>query len=232
MIKNLVVSALFAGFAAGLIAAMLQLAFVQPVLLEAELYESGQLTHFAVGEGAHDHASHDHGDAPEAAAMTRNALSILFTALLYTGYGMIMVAGMALAARSGHATNARRGLLWGVAGFVAFHLMPAAGLPPELPGSAAVDLNARQIWWFATAIASVVALALISFGHGWAMMALAVVLLLAPHIIGALAPQKFIGVVPPELAAEYAGRTLAVGLAAWAVLGTFAGFFWNRMEKD
>ena len=38
-------SALFAGFAAGLIAAALQLYFVQPVLLHAELYEGGDLTH-------------------------------------------------------------------------------------------------------------------------------------------------------------------------------------------
>ena len=46
MFSRILVSALFAGFLAGLIAALLQLVFVQPVLLHAELYESGALNHF------------------------------------------------------------------------------------------------------------------------------------------------------------------------------------------
>jgi predicted cobalt transporter CbtA len=51
---------------------------------------------------------------------------------------------MALAARSGHDLDARRGLLWGLGGFAALHLAPAVGLPPELPGMASADLAARQ----------------------------------------------------------------------------------------
>lgn len=48
MLSKLLVSALFAGAAAGLIAGLLQLVFVQPVLLHAELYENGTLAHFGV----------------------------------------------------------------------------------------------------------------------------------------------------------------------------------------
>ena len=81
MFFRLITSALFAGAAAGLIAALLQLAFVQPVLLHAERFESGDLVHFDVaseqsantaahshdhgtGETAADGHSHDHGAAP------------------------------------------------------------------------------------------------------------------------------------------------------------------------
>ena len=46
MLTRIVTSALFAGAAAGLVAALLQFIFVQPVLLHAELYESGALQHF------------------------------------------------------------------------------------------------------------------------------------------------------------------------------------------
>ena len=46
MLKNMLSSALIAGVAAGLIAALLQFVFVQPVLLHAELYEGGELVHF------------------------------------------------------------------------------------------------------------------------------------------------------------------------------------------
>jgi predicted cobalt transporter CbtA len=46
MFQKIVTSALFAGFCAGLLATLLHLVFLQPVLLHAELYEGGDLTHF------------------------------------------------------------------------------------------------------------------------------------------------------------------------------------------
>ena len=62
MLGRIVTSALFAGFAAGLIAALLQLALVQPVLLEAEQFETGART--LVETGTQDPAGpavHEHG---------------------------------------------------------------------------------------------------------------------------------------------------------------------------
>lgn len=228
-------SALFAGFAAGLIAAVLQFAFVQPVLLQAELYESGELVHF--GADADATAGSDQGEDDRAAAqddgdgasgLARNGLSVVFSALIYAGYGLVLVSGFALAARHGLRITARSGLLWGVAGFVAAQLAPAAGLAPDLPGSAAADVVARQVWWFGTVAASALGLALVAFGKGWAHWGIAAVLLLAPHVIGAPLPDTLSGVAPPELAGEFAARALSVGLAAWAVLGLLAGHFWSR----
>ena len=46
MVKNLFVSAICAGIAAGLLASVLQFTFVIPVLLEGELYETGARVHF------------------------------------------------------------------------------------------------------------------------------------------------------------------------------------------
>ncbi len=232
MIRQLIASAVFAGFAAGLIAAALQLVFVQPLLLEAELYESGALIHFAGEADAHDHATHAHPDPSGAFDLARAGLSVLFSTLVYTGYGLLLVAGFALAARYGLLVDARRGLLWGVAGFVAVQLAPAAGLPPELPGSAGAEITSRQIWWFSTAGVSVLGLALIAFGRGWPLMLIAVAALLAPHIIGAPHAAAMTGTAPPELAGAFAGRTLAVGLAAWALLGTIAAYFWQQLDKD
>jgi cobalt transporter subunit CbtA len=231
MTQKLFASALFAGVAAGLIAAALQLAFVQPVLLEAELYESGERVHFAEAQdAAHDHSDHDHSQdqGAEPGELTRNLWSVAFSALVYVGYGLILVAGFALAARFGVSVDARTGLLWGVAGYVAAHLAPAAGLPPELPGSSAAEVMPRQIWWFATVAATAAGIALIAFGKGMTHFALAALLILAPHAIGAPHPTVLAGVAPPELAGMFAGRTLAVGLAAWAVLGATAGWLWSR----
>ncbi len=222
MFSRILVSGIFAGFAAGLIAALLQLVFVQPVLIHAELYETGQLTHFGSAKAAGAHAAAGGID------LVRDGLSVLFTTLTYTGYALILVAAMALAEARGTGIPVRQGLLWGLAGFASVQFAPAVGLPPELPGSAAGDLDLRQLWWFGTAAATAAGLATIAFGRGWAMRGVAVLLILAPHVIGAPHPASFSGPAPPELASLFAVRALGVGLVAWVLLGLFAAHFWGR----
>ncbi|SLN59745.1 putative cobalt transporter subunit (CbtA) [Roseovarius litorisediminis] len=221
MFSRIVTSALLAGFCAGLLAALLQLMFLQPVLLHAELFETGKLVHFG-GQLADAHP-----DLPGFDLM-RDGLSALFWTLLQVGYALILVACMAFAAERGVVIDARRGLLWGLAGFIAVQFAPAFSLPPEVPGAAYVDLTARQVWWWGTAIATAVAMALIAFGTGAGMWGAAVVLLLAPHLIGAPQPEAFAGSVPPELASMFAARALGVGLASWALTGLLGGYFWQR----
>lgn len=253
MLGRIVTSALFAGFLAGLVAALLQLTLVQPVLLQAEEFESGARTLASAAapaaemaqadahaaEAGHDHgaAVHQHGaeDAETRIggfAPVRDGLSLLFSVVIYTGYAFLVVAAMALAADRGVAITARRGILWGLAGYVAFQLAPAVGLPPEVPGSVAADLAARQVWWVATVLCSGLGLALIGFGRGWTAWGFAVALLAAPHIVGAPEAPGFSGVVPSELAGEFAARALGVGMAAWAVLGLACGHFWQREAAD
>lgn len=223
MFQKILTSALLAGFCAGVLAAALQLVFLQPVLLHAELYEGGDLVHF----GAESISA-----SPELPGFSpmRDGLSLLFSALIYVGYGLVLVGAMALAAERGVKITARSGVIWGLAGFIAVHFAPAASLPPEVPGVAYTDITLRQIWWWGTVIATAVALGLIAFGRGWGAWGAAVILLLAPHIIGAPHPEAFTGPVPPELAALFASRALAVGMAAWAMLGLFAGHFWASDE--
>lgn len=258
MFLRILTSALFAGAAAGLIAALLQLAFVQPVLLHAELYESGARVHFdgaSASAGQHDdghkHAggnpakddTHSHGDAHshdeaqahdgdhdhgDASALMRNGMSILFAMLTYTGYALILVAAMVLAETRGATITARTGILWGLGGFVVFHLAPGFSLAPEVPGVAAADITMRQIWWFATVGTAAVGIWLIAFGHNWIAWGVAVLLLLAPHVIGAPEPDVLAGPVPPEIAALFASRALGVGMAAWVMVGCLAGYFWHR----
>ncbi|WP_299876734.1 CbtA family protein [uncultured Sulfitobacter sp.] len=221
MTSRFLISALFAGACAGVIAALLQYVFVQPVLLHAELYEGGELVHF----GAEPVSAHPELPGFDA---VRDGLSIVFTMLIYTGYALMMVAAMGLAEERGAQINARTGIVWGVAGFVAFHLAPGFTLAPEVPGVAAADVGARQIWWFATVGTAAVAMWLVAFGQNWMAWGIAAILLAAPHVIGAPEPDTFTGPVPTEIAALYAARALGVGLAAWVLLGMFAGYFWQR----
>lgn len=222
MFGRILTSALFAGAAAGLIAAVLQLLFVQPVLLHAELYESGELVHF----GAEAVSAHPELPGIFAEPM-RDLLSILFTMLTYTGYAIILVALMSVAEKQGHEITARTGVLWGLAGFIAFHFAPGLTLAPEVPGVAAAEVGARQIWWTATVAAAGIAMWLIAFGKGWTFYVAAAVLLMAPHLIGAPEPESFAGPVPTEIGALFAARAFGVGMAAWVLVGTFAGHFWQ-----
>lgn len=225
MFTRLLTSALFAGAAAGLIAALLQLYFVQPVLLHAELYESGQLVHFGAETAVP--AVQDLGGVDP----VRDGLSVIFTMLVYCGYALVMLPLMALAQDRGARIDARTGLIWGLAGFVAVHFAPGFTLAPEVPGVAAADVHDRQIWWFATVLAAGIALWLIAFGTSWAAWGAAVVLLLAPHVIGAPEPETFTGPVPTEIGALFAARAYGVGMAAWVMLGAFAGCFWARESR-
>jgi cobalt transporter subunit CbtA len=221
MFARILTSGLLAGAAAGLIAALLQLVFVQPILLHAELYESGALVHFgAAPVSAHQDVG---GFDP-----LRDGLSIAFTIAVYCGYALLLVAAMALAARRGTVVTARQGIVWGIAGFLVFHFAPGFTLAPEVPGVAAADVHARQAWWFATAAAAAVALWLIAFGRGWLWWGIAVILLLAPHLIGAPEPDQFTGPVPTELGGLFASRAFGVGLVAWVLVGLFAGYLWQR----
>lgn len=224
MLSKLLTSALFAGAAAGLIAGLLQLVFVQPVLLHAELYEGGALVHFGAA------AVSAFPDLPPFDPV-RDLLSIVFTMLTYTGYAMMMVALMLLAEERGADVNARTGIIWGVAGFVTAHLAPGFSLAPELPGSAAADVGARQIWWYGTVAATGVAMWLLAFGRNWAIWGTAVILLVAPHLIGAPQPDTFTGPVPTELSSLFAARALGVGLAAWVLLGCFAAYFLDKEQR-
>ena len=226
MFTRILTSGLLAGAAAGLIAGLLQLYFVQPVLLHAELYESGKLVHF--GAGGAVSASQDVGGFDP----MRDGLSIAFTIAIYCGYGLILVAAMALATQRGIVVTARQGIVWGIAGFVVVHFAPGFKLAPEVPGVAAADVHARQAWWFATVASAAVAVWLIAFGRSWPVWAIAAVLLLAPHVIGAPEPEQFTGPVPTEIGALFAGRAFGVGLVAWIFVGLFAGHFWHRDSAE
>jgi len=225
MFTKILTSGLFAGVAAGLLVGLLQLVFVQPVLLHAELYESGELVHF--GATAVSAIQPFPGIDP-----LRDGLSVGFTIVVYSGYALILVAAMAVAAMRMETTiTARSGILWGIAGFAVVQLAPGFTLAPEVPGVAAADVYERQIWWFLTVAAAAIAVWFIAFGKSWKSWGASVVLLLVPHLLGAPQPDVFTGPVPTEIGALFASRAFGIGFAAWVLLGLFAGYFWNRESE-
>lgn len=240
MMMNRFVTALLAGAVVGAFAAMLHFAFLERLITMSELYEKGALAHFS-GEAqaiadrdSHTHGyarDHDRADAkyeiregvePSGSVLTRNLMTVVLTIFTWCGFALLLHGAMTVARHYDRTISARTGLLWGLAGFATFTVAPAMGLAPELPGTTAADLATRQIWWLGTAIATALALALLAFGRSsLAVVALALVAL--PHVIGAPEVGIYSGVAPPELAGEFAARTIGTAFLNWALLGWLLG---------
>lgn len=256
MLHRLLFAALAAGIVGGLAAAVLQHFTTTPLILEAELYEGGApegavhsgLAPSGVGGAAFGgarlvlaNAGEDHGDDHGAAGgedgsgawapadgLERTLYTSVVTIGTAFGFALILLSLMVLA---GVRITARSGLLWGVAGFAAAGLAPALGLSPELPGSAAAALEARQVWWLATALATAAGLWLaLRVSTPWAIAA-GVVLMILPHLAGAPHPDGFTSTVPSELSGHFAAASLVVLAVIWALSGTIAGYVWQRGEQ-
>lgn len=226
MSQKLLTSAVFAGVAAGLIAALLQFVFVIPALLEGELFETGARIHF----GADGSPESDRGAPGLGGEWGRHLMTVGFNIVTYVGFGFLLLAAMAFAELRGLTQiTARQGLIWGLAGFIAIQLAPAIGLPPELPGTPAAEIGPRQAWWLGTLVASTLGLWIIAFGKGFISVG-GVVLLLIPQLIGAPHLEAYYGVSPPELSAEFATLSLGTAAAGWATLGFLCAWFWTRPE--
>lgn len=230
MITRYLLVALVAGLLAGVLATVAQQARVVPLILEAEKYETApaaahehssalDLGLFTPAQ-AHEHAAEGEDDAGMLFGVDRLTGTLMANLVTGTGFALILMAASLVSGRSVTLAN---GAIWGVLGWLVFQMAPALGLPPELPGFPAGDLMARQIWWIGCALATAGALALFLLrGEVWAK-ALGVVLMLAPHAIGAPQPEDISTSVPALLAAEYASAALATGLFFWVMIGLGIG---------
>jgi cobalt transporter subunit CbtA len=220
MFRRIFVPALLAGLLAGLVVSMVQAGKLWPLIAAAEVYE----TH------APDHE--DSGWEPEP-GFERGALTVVANVVIATGFGLLLSAGFALRQMlTGVAAGAGEGLLWGIAGFACFALAPALGLPPELPGSVAAGLVARQSWWLLTAFATAAGIALMVFAPRIRWRVLGLCILVLPHVIGAPQPATEGGTAPAGLAAAFAAASLVAAAVFWIVLGSAGGWLYARLARN
>lgn len=214
LIRRLLLVALIAGSVSGFMLGIAQVAFLTPLILEAEVHERRDS---ARPESAP--AAWEPKDGTE-----RNAYTVLFATLAGIGFGLLLNAGMLLRGRSG----IRQGLLWGLAGFAVFSLAPAAGLPPELPGTSSVDLAGRQAWWLGTVLATGLGLACIAFSRRPWLRVSGIAVLVLPHLIGA--PGRGASGESPvaHLDPAFIAASLLTMLAFWVILGALSGYLHTR----
>ncbi len=246
MFRRIFLSAIAAGLISGLTVSVVQEFTTTPIILEAERYENGDpneqdarstdvptptLIH-AVPE-AHNHLfAHGDGDGDGAEAawgpedgIERTLYTTLANVLTGIGFALILVAGFAL---RGEDVDGKKGVLWGIAGFAAFSLLPALGLPPEVPGSFAAELSARQGWWLFAAAASAVGIWLAVFARANWLKVVGILVVALPHLVGAPHPAEFGGNPPPELAGHFVSASLVTAALFWVALGWLSGTFYRR----
>ncbi|CAN2534028.1 hypothetical+protein [Methylocapsa aurea] len=241
MIQRLLTVGLLAGLLAGLAVAALQNVTTTPLILAAEVYETaaeqahaGAATqdHVTQDHATHEHATpeHEHAGAHEQAwepapGLERTAATSVATGVTSIGYAFVLLALMLVA---GETIEPKRAALWGACAFASTGLATSLGLAPELPGSAAGDLAARQLWWIATAASTGAGLFALLRVERPLIKVLGVTLLIAPHVIGAPQPPAPESTAPAELAARFAAASLAIHALTWILAGAAVGFVWRR----
>jgi cobalt transporter subunit CbtA len=238
--RALVFASALAGLIVGLVVTLAQQLGTVPLILQAEVYEQAA----EAGEPPAAAAGHDHGPAATAApghdhphdalawtpaeGFERNAYTALFNVLDWIGFGLLLTGVLVLLGRP---VTWREGFLWGLGGFAASVLAPSLGLPPELPGIPAAPLEPRQIWWLATALATALGLWLIVFRREPLAAALAVVLLAAPHLVGAPRLAEVETDVPEALSRQFVVAVMLTTLVSWTLLGSLGGYLYQRFAR-
>ncbi|ESX62074.1 cobalt transporter subunit CbtA [Mesorhizobium sp. LSHC422A00] len=251
LFRNVVFVAAIAGLVAGVVLACMQAYATDPLIYKAEVFEKAGNGHH------HDHAAPAAADtdamstaAPAESAMSsaapapaeaaapaedegwapadgfeRFAFSVLANIVTGIGFALVLVAVSEFAGGIG---NWRQGIFWGLAGFTVFTLAPGLGLPPELPAMPVADLLQRQIWWWATVVATAAGLGLIAFRKSLPLAILAVALIVAPHVVGAPQPDNYVTSIPEGLHHQFVVASTVTNLVFWLVLGAVIGVVRRR----
>lgn len=241
MVTRVLTVSILAGLLAGLIVAALQHVTTTPLILKAETYEAalalkaptlaafdGEAKIILAHGPAGDAPGHEHAEWKPADGLQRTLFTSSVTIATAIGFAALLLAGMIAA---GDTIDQRRALIWGACGFLAFGLVPAMGLAPELPGAASAALEQRQLWWLATAIATAIGLfVFLRFDAPWLKL-LAVVVILLPHVVGAPHPAAPESKVPAEVAAHFAALSLGIQAALWLAAGFMVGVLWPWVSR-
>lgn len=213
LLRRLLIAALIAGSASGALLGMAQVAFLTPLILEAEVHER------------RDSSRQESAQPAWEPGIERNAYTVLFSTLGGIAFALLLNAGMLLRGRPG----IKQGLLWGCAGFAAFSLAPALGLPPELPGAPAADLLARQTWWIGTVLATALGLSCIAFSRQPWVRALGVVALVMPHLIGAPGGMDSGESPVAHFERAFVAASLGTMLVFWVIMGALSGYLQDKL---
>lgn len=236
--RAIVFSAVLSGLIVGALVTLAQRVAIIPLIQQAEVFErraeSAASSHAGPATATqapvtHDHAAHEHGTAAwePSEGLERTAYTALFNAIDWIGFGLLLNGAFVLLHRP---ACWREGLLWGLGGYAAFVIAPGFGVPPELPGMPAGPLLQRQLWWLFTVVTTAAGLGLIGLRRTPPAAVAGILLLMAPHLVGAPPFPAGDREVPDDLARRFVVAVTVTALPCWALLGALTGHFHRRFN--
>ncbi|MGH6875596.1 MAG: CbtA family protein [Aestuariivirgaceae bacterium] len=224
MFRRVFFAAILAGIAAGIIMSAVQHFRVTPYILAAETFEVA----------AHDHGTAQAQSTPAAEpwkpheGLERTAYTVLANLVISIAFAMALLGASLLLDIPITPAN---GAFWGLCGFLAFSLAPSAGLPPELPGFPVAELWTRQLWWWFTVAMTASGLAIVAKHRTLGYLAVGIILIGLPHLIGAPNPPNHETSLPAHLASGFVANAIASAAVFWLVLGLALGFINDRAVR-
>lgn len=211
VLRRLLIAGVLAGAIAGVVVAVIHQVVAVPMIVRAEALENAPPpTEWWPADG-----------------FERTSLTFVSDIVVGIGTALLLLAAYTVWGSA----DWRRGVYWGLAGFVAFSLWPGLALVPNLPGDALAPHVQRYVWWGVTAVAAAGGLALLFLGRRPALVAVGLLLLLAPQIYGAPQPTQYDSVIPESLARQFALTVHLSNFAFWTLLGGLTGFFHERFRQ-
>lgn len=211
MFNRIVLSAFLAGTIAGVLLSVIQIFWVTPLILEAETYEISSPAIIGEIESAEQPWAPE-DDWERTLYTTSSNIVIAFGfAIILTGFYNLF-----------HFSKLYQGLAWGIAGYLAFFVSPALGLPPELPGTVAADLVDRQYWFLGTVFCTAIGLMLVFLSSKWILRLIGTFLVVTPHLIGAPQPLKHESLAPHSLITQFIWASSLSNALFWIALGTLS----------
>jgi cobalt transporter subunit CbtA len=242
MFRSMVLTALGVALVAGLVLSAVQALHVSPIIYAAEMFEIAEPEVVAALNDGH---SHSHVNANGEAAwspedgLERIGYTVLSNVLSSFGFAMILLACMFMARDKAQLNISWfKGVVWGLAGYVTFFVVPALGLSPEIPSMEAAALEGRQSWWVLAVVATGLAIFSLVFLPGIAKL-VAIVFIAAPWLVGAPQPEVH-GFMHPDtqavatlegLQVQFIYATAIANGVFWITLGGLTGYCAKRFIK-
>jgi len=189
----------------------------------------------AAVDGHSDH-SHDAEAWAPAEGGERTFYTFVSNILAAIGFSAVLLALMVQTHMQGLTRiTPLKGLAWGAAGFIALFVVPAIGLPPEIPGMEAAAIENRQGWWLLAVSAAVAGLACLAFAPT-KFKTLGLVVMALPYLVGAPHPQGPAISHPDaqavteltQLHADFVVASAFTNLIFWLALGLLSAYLLSR----
>ena len=225
--RQIFLTACLTALVASLGFSLYQFYFVNPIIFAAELYE--------MTEPVNIHAMPQMEEWSPGDGIERSFYTILANFLMCLAYSLLLASAMVFRGTS----STLKGLTWGMAAYLTLFAAPSIGLPPEIPGMEAANLNLRQNWWLLSVALTGMGLGVFAFSPLYYKGA-GLILIIVPHLIGApVAEIHGFSHLDPSVVAkltelwhQFILHTSIANALLWLIIGTTTGFLCHKFIDD